>query len=98
MVDCIDSLCDVLRYSLVPGDTATIKQELRALKSYINIQNHRRPNINVSLKYDSRLNNIKIPKFILQPLIENSYKHSFSDNRGNIYLDIIQNEEDYFYG
>ncbi|HHX81138.1 MAG TPA: histidine kinase [Acholeplasmataceae bacterium] len=93
VVDCIDSLCDVLRYSLVPGDTATIKQELRALKSYINIQNHRRPNINVSLKYDSRLNNIKIPKFILQPLIENSYKHSFSDNRGNIYLDIIQNEE-----
>lgn len=85
---CVDSLCDLMRNSLSSEDMVTIKQEIKNLKSYLKIQKYRKPNIKVHIQIPDELSDFKIPKFILQPLVENSYKHGFLDNFGEIFITV----------
>ncbi|OEU67688.1 MAG: histidine kinase [Desulfovibrio sp. S3730MH75] len=62
------------------SDLATLEDELDHVNSYLVIEKARfEDRLNIIMDIDSKLLNIKIPVFTLQPLIENSIKHGISD-------------------
>ncbi len=77
IVDSIDALASVLKYSLSYRDEeATLKEELENIRSFIYIHNLRYQDQCV-LKIDimEEMEDLKVMKFILQPIVENSIIH-----------------------
>ncbi len=85
--ECIDLLCSYLRFTFKGKDYVTIADEIQALTNYLDIQKIRIKNIDVELFVDERLKHLQIPQFILQPIIENAYKHAFSVGEGKILIE-----------
>ena len=81
---CLENLSDFLRYSLNLGSEADFKSELNSVVSYFNVQSIRYPKVTYTLKYDNELDEIIVPKLIIQPLIENAYVHGLKNKTGNI--------------
>lgn len=73
----LDSFSQMLRYSLYNIETTiTLRQELKYIKSYLDIQKHRFSNrLKYKIEVAKNLLDIKIPYFSLQPLIENAIIH-----------------------
>ena len=59
----------------------TVEQEVGVLKEYINIANYRFRSNPVQVQWDveEAILNAKIPKILLQTLVENCFKHAFVD-------------------
>ncbi len=67
----------------------TLEEEINLLDQYITIQKVRKKGmIQVSYSIDSQLLSCKIPKFTLQPIIENSIVHGFEGKKGLGILEI----------
>ena len=81
---CLENLSDFLRYSLNLGSEADFKSELNSVVSYFNVQSVRYPKVKYTLSYDDGLDEIIVPKLIIQPLIENAYVHGLKNKTGNI--------------
>ena len=69
----------ILRYSLRNIEQLVpLKEELEHVKNYLNIQQTRyRDKINVDFDIDSKLENVNLPIFTLQPVVENAIVHGF---------------------
>ena len=83
----IDSFIQLLRNTLSNHENFhTIEDEENILKNYIYILKLRfGENIHTSIIINSTIKKEKIPKMIIQPLIENAYSHAFSKQQtGNI--------------
>lgn len=85
----INALSNILRYSIIKeNDFVTVNDELSWLKNYMYIQEIRFQNsftIHYHIKPD--MLTYKIPRFILQPFIENSLLHGFSEiHQGGIII------------
>lgn len=77
------SLGKLYRLSISGGEVfVPLAQELEHLKSYIEIQNSRyRGRFSYLLQYtDTSLNNIHIPKIILQPIVENVFLYAIPED------------------
>lgn len=76
----IDSLAEILKYSLTRDDEMVdLAKELEIVKSYCYIQNMRFGNsYSLIVNLDEDLKQCMIIKFILQPTVENIFKHAFS--------------------
>ncbi len=101
------NLAEFYRYSINKNvsNWTTIEQELEITLAYLNIEKVRfidRLSFNITVKSD--IKNYLIPKFILQPLVENAIKHGISkltkealikikiyQNNNNIILKISDN-------
>lgn len=70
-----------LRKTLNKGqDTTTLEDECTQVFAYVRIMNHRaNSKIHFSCALSPGLEDFQIPKLILQPLVENSIKHGFSE-------------------
>lgn len=77
MEEMIEALSTYFRVGLNNGDTwSTLFNETEHLKSYLTIQNIRyEKNIELIVDYQDELNDLKLPNFILQPLVENAIYH-----------------------
>lgn len=77
-------------------DSISLENEVRHTANYINIQKFRyMDRFNIQLgDIPQGLSNIKVPRLILQPIIENSFKHGFTDTikGGIISIDFIYDE------
>ncbi|MFB7138944.1 sensor histidine kinase [Gottfriedia sp. NPDC056225] len=75
----IMSLSKIMRYSMKNNeDFVTLKDELNHIKDYLSLQNERYDGKFVyNLEVDEGLNKVKMPKMILQPIVENFFKHGF---------------------
>lgn len=77
--DLLLKLSDLLRCQLYETDNewVTVQEEIKNLENYIALEKVRLPE-NVPLKVDFDVNNatMKIPPFLLLPLVENAFKHS----------------------
>jgi len=76
----------VLHYNLgKDGGIVRMENELEALQNYINLQqtryNHK---FDVRVQVDPATSKVPIPRFILQPLVENSLYHGLGDEGGVI--------------
>ncbi|MDR0885654.1 MAG: histidine kinase [Clostridiales Family XIII bacterium] len=97
MGDSLESLSNLLQYSIDwEGDTVTIAHEWANLTNYINIMHMRfGEHLNCELSYDENLRDVLVPKFLLQPLVENSFNHGFEQKMPpwNLFVDICQEDD-----
>jgi two-component system sensor histidine kinase YesM len=74
-----------------------VAKEVEYLKSYLNIQQFRLHNkFEVKFEIEENLMNYKIPRFLLQPVVENSIIHGISGKSGQGLIEIkgfTQNEQ-----
>lgn len=91
----LTKLSSYFRYSIVrDGETATISQEISMIKAYVAIENLRNfQNYSIETNIPENLGSYILPKFLLQPLVENSIKHGFKNQEtGNIRITATQND------
>ena len=70
-------------------DFITVEKEVEYLKSYLNIQQFRLHNkFDVKFEIEDDLMNYKIPRFLLQPVVENSIIHGISSKSGQGLIEI----------
>lgn len=93
------ALADFYRSMLSQGrDIITLKEELNSLKNYLLIQNIRYSDVfDFEIQGDETLDNYKIPKFTLQPIVENAIYHGLKMKRdfGHLRIKTIGYENSY---
>ena len=91
LVSMIDNLASFYRRSQDRGKGFfTIKQEIELIESYTAIQQERCDHcVNVVIDVDTDTEEVKIPKMILQPLIENIWLHGDITLPGNRSIEIV---------
>lgn len=72
-------LSGILRYAISGDDkTVTFGEEIRNIKSYMYIMEMRYEDaLKCQWELDNSIDNIHVPKLILQPVLENCFKHGF---------------------
>ena len=78
----ISTLSNLLRQSLVLGknNLVSISDELLLAKNYLDLEKIRfEERLNVKWEIDAQLENVEIPPFTLQMMIENAIKHGISN-------------------
>lgn len=92
------SLSDLFRYSINSGgdNFSTIEEEIFLVRTYLEIEHVRfEDQLTFNIHVDEGLKDIMIPKFLIQPLIENAIKHGTSKiSQGMIRLEIKRMHED----
>lgn len=80
----IDALANMLKFSMDRGDElATLREELDNVQDYVFIQNIRYGDrFTVDTDIDESLMELKVIRFILQPIVENATIHAFKDTGG----------------
>lgn len=96
--DMVSSLGKLMRYTAWRGDGfVTLRQELDSLASYVRIQQVRLGDrLRVEQDVDEALQDVPIPKLLLQPLVENAIYHGIErqENGGTIRLAVVQEDAD----
>jgi two-component system LytT family sensor kinase len=90
-INMISSLSDMLRQSLKKETSQFVRleEEINLLKSYLAIEAQRyKDRVTITWNLDDRLNKLVVPSFILQPIVENAFKHGISKNLGHSVLRI----------
>ncbi|WJH33971.1 histidine kinase [Paenibacillus sp. CC-CFT747] len=88
----VSMLNKVLHYNLGKTGPARIRDELEALKGYVELQGIRYNfTFDVSIQAEKEALDLPIPRFILQPLVENALYHGLGD-KGVIEVDVRQED------
>lgn len=92
------SLSDLFRYSVNrKGEKmSSIREEVEMVQNYLQIEKIRfEDRLEFTIEVDDSLQEVEIPRFILQPLIENAIKHGISkvEHHGFIGLQIEHKQE-----
>ena len=88
--DVLSKLASLLRYNINQSDQlVTLHDELEMVKDYIAIQQFRCDNhIRITYDISQEITNIRLPKTILQPLVENSIFYGSTNEDGYSYIHI----------
>lgn len=94
--DGITSLSDLLRNTILnKEEKITVHEEIKNIDNYIAIQKIRyADNFFIRYAVDEMLLDNLIPKFILQPMVENAILHGSYENGRKITIDIIVKQQD----
>lgn len=90
-VNMISGLSDMLRQSLETESNqfVTLKEETDLLKKYLMIESERyRDRLVIEWQVEDEFLPYKVPSLILQPIVENAFKHGISKNVGRSVLKI----------
>jgi two-component system sensor histidine kinase YesM len=84
----------LLRYSLNRPDIVKLNEELSQIENYIYILKIRFPEkINFEIYIDDDVSDFYIPKFIIQPIVENAVKHGLEPRgHGTIRIEVRRAE------
>jgi two-component system sensor histidine kinase YesM len=96
--DIAQALADIFRYSIKGGDTVPLKDEIKILKSYIQINQIRFvERFVVEYCIAAEVEDMEIPKMILQPLAENAIYHGveLKDGIGHLFVCCTYNQNGY---
>ncbi|MCG7381330.1 histidine kinase [Paenibacillus sp. ACRRY] len=90
----VTSLNKLLYYNLrMGGQSSTIREEIDSLKQYLILQQIRYNfQFDVRIHIDDKLLNVPVPRFILQPLVENSLYHGL-DDKGRIEVEVSRHND-----
>ncbi|GIP21169.1 sensor histidine kinase [Paenibacillus sp. J22TS3] len=85
------SLAHLLKSNLVDGkEMIPVQSELDYINAYLSIQKTRFENkIQISIHIEDSLKELYIPRFVLQPIVENSFVHGLENKIGTGHLSII---------
>ena len=81
-------------------DRASIEQEMKTVREYLDMQVFRyRKKISCDCYCDDEIKNLLIPKFLIQPLVENSIKHGIEimSGKGYISVEVRKSENDHIF-
>lgn len=94
--DMITKLSNFFRYSLSQnGTTDTFGNEINAIKSYLEIQKIRfEEKLDVTYDIDESIYQIRIPFFIILPLVENAIKFGLQSSDSPLKINIIARASD----
>lgn len=78
----LTSLAGIMRYSMnMKEDIVPLSHEIRHVKSYLQLQKQRFDDqFNFHLVIQKETEGILVPKMILQPIVENCFKHGFDQH------------------
>lgn len=83
--DMADGLSHLLRYANEEDEFVSGLEELYVLQKYITIMEIRYPDrFQIEFEWDDRLVHAKIPRMLLQPIIENAIVHGLAQGQGAI--------------
>ena len=91
VMEFVSGLGDLLRLSLnSPAENLIpLRSEIEMIESYLNIQQTRfGDRIRILMNIDEATSDVLVPPFILQPLVENAYKHGFENHLGDGQLSV----------
>lgn len=77
-LELIGMLGKMYRYDLGESEFAYVADEVKYLKNYLSILSYKYRNLQVDYEIDDGILGYRMPKFICQPLVENTFKHGFS--------------------
>ena len=86
------SLKDMLRYILDAGQWTTIGEEIGFITRYCDLQRLRFPErLIVSIRHDEQSSGVRIPKLLLQPVVENAVIHGIEplDRPGRLVVEAL---------
>ncbi len=94
------ALADIFRYNISKkGSMIHLNEELQNIDSYMKIQRIRfNDKFSLEKEIDSDVEMLKIPKLIIQPIIENALKHGLEIKRekGNIHIRSFRTQDTLF--
>jgi two-component system, sensor histidine kinase YesM len=86
----VHQLTDLLRYSFDHSKLSTIVEESEFARRYLELQKFRfEDRLNFSIQIAPRTKEILIPKFLLQPLVENSIMHGMEPGDKVVMIEIM---------
>ncbi|KIL41861.1 hypothetical protein SD70_04400 [Gordoniibacillus kamchatkensis] len=79
----ISSLAKMMRYSMTTEEAIVpLAKELEHVKAYLDLQRHRfEDRIRLVYELEEPALAVRVPKMIVQPIVENFFKHGFAPNR-----------------
>lgn len=84
-IDIVENLGTFLRTSLATGnETVSVAEEINHVRSYLTIQRLRYGNsFAFDIEVDDEILEMRTPRLLLQPLVENSLQHGFAQPRAH---------------
>ncbi len=84
------SISDLLRYSVTNADDLVdIQDEMTHVGNYLNIQQRRyEDRCHINMAIEDGVNHLMVPKFIVQPIIENAFEYGLQPKRGQWRLEV----------
>ena len=74
-----------------------MEEEISLLRNYLDIEAQRyKDRVTIRWNLDEKLNKFEVPSFILQPIVENAFKHGISRNLGHSLLQISTSKKNDF--
>lgn len=94
----LTSLSKIMRYSMnMKEDIVPFKDEIQHVKSYLTLQKQRfAERFEYELSIPGEVETVRVPKMILQPIVENCFKHGFDQLEEEAFIQIeacLQKEE-----
>lgn len=95
--DCLVAFANIFRYNISTNDAlVAVRMELEQLNNYLRIQKLRYPLISFRSDIPENLMDAQLPKFTLQPIIENAISHGISDSSRELAVTVtITKKEDH---
>lgn len=92
IMDICSQLTRMLQYSTGTGSTVVkVAEEFEHVQTYLKLMKYRYLDmLQFTVRMDEDLKNVEIPKFVLQPLVENCFQHSFADHVKTEYVIVIE--------
>ncbi|WP_144941437.1 sensor histidine kinase [Paenibacillus sp. 32O-W] len=76
------ALGEMFRYSFNKQAQVSLRDELEHVRRYLEIQSERYPQLDIQMMFDDyNLNAVKAVRLIVQPIVENAFKHGYQKNR-----------------
>lgn len=90
IAEIVSSIANLMRYSITdPDKLVPVLSELENIQEYINIQQLRHSQkLMLDIDTTEDLNSVYIPKFTLQPLIENSISHGLVESGQDLHIQV----------
>lgn len=94
----ITNFSNTMRYNMkLDQDLVKIDEEIANLKNYLKIQEMRFDSLEICYDLDKDILDKSIPKFTIQPVVENAFKYAFINNKRIWQIKIMIYQEDYLY-
>ncbi len=94
VIEMSTALIDLLRLASKGSERISISQELQYTESYVKLMSIRKEeNISLNIDTDKTLLNCEIPKFSIQPFVENSIIHSTHEDGLIININVRENRK-----
>ncbi|MGZ0085967.1 sensor histidine kinase [Caldibacillus thermoamylovorans] len=92
----LTSLSHIMRYSMnMEEDVVPLGKELKHVQSYLLLQKQRfAERFEFQLDVSKELEDVPVPKMILQPIVENCFKHGFDQRDGKALISIAAHAQD----